>query len=359
MDDFVKPGNVVVKTNPLVCYSFHDCKGRPNINDFFIFKGGISNINYPCLIFIRANNWNDYSHVTHFETFYLPDASSINDLGYVVIIQSKAKNFCTVLPDQFEKLPSKEFFSKGFMNFYNNLKPLGNLKNDILYLLNDVYFNHYTKEQILEIDNELRRPYENSLFRDDFYDLEVSSDYAKNSLDVIDKIENCARSISKFDESEQKIIAKLLYGSVITTLESYLGDAFKYNVFTNDVHYHSFLKNYTFTEKKYEFRDLALESIKVNLSNFISLRVKEIINNMIFHRLDFVIPLYKQILNVDLPKNIMDFREPIQNRHHIFHRNGKNIAGEDLDISYVDIFELIQKLKKFISETERIMAVQI
>jgi len=345
----------------LTFYSFHDCVRIPEESDYVTFKKThFKNINYPCLILIRYNGWNDFGYFTHFNTLYLPNEQDIIPLGDVKIIQSGAMNFNTNLPTEFKDLSKNKFFSRGTLSFYKKLRSLGELKNTVLSALNDIHYHDYTKEHISNIDGGcLLKPYEDSLFRDDFYDLEVSSEYAKDSLEMLDKISGCVTSLSTLDEPKQEVIRKLLYGSVITSLEIYLGDAFKYHVINNKSYFYSFLKNYEFPkgEKKYNLKELSLHGNKIG--EFIVNKVKEIMNNIIFHKLELVDELYRDILNINLPSTWIDFQDAIKKRHDIFHRNGKNIVGNDLNIQSHEVSALITQVKKFISEMELIMNAQI
>src|SRR4030042_4614925 len=339
-------------------YSFHDCVGTPSAADCTSCKERKPDIKYPCIILIRYNNWNDYTYRSHFETFFLPKKDTMTRLGEIMIIQSKAKDNDTVLSNEFEILPKKEYFSRGTFSFYKKFETLKEIKNEVLAALNDIHYHPYTKEYIAKVDPELAKPWDLSLFRYNVNELDVSSQYARNSLDVLDKIRSCVESLPKLDEDNQKIIRKLLFGSVITALESYLGDAFKYHVINNKNYFYSFLQNYEFPkgDKKYDLKELGLQGSKI--AEFIENRVKEIMNNILFHNVVLVTELYKDILNIDLQSSIMDFREAIQKRHDIFHRNGRNIAGIELDIQSAEIIALIDQAKKFICETERIIAAQ-
>lgn len=344
--------------NKIKFYSYYECVRSPTTVDCITFKSKKTDIAFPCIVLMRFNNWNDYGNYTHFDAYYLSNKDEIFELGTVMIIQSKAVDSRTKLPDEFEELSKNEFFSRGTLLFYNNLKSFEKIKDVVLSALNDIHFHHYSREDICKIDIGLSSPYDNSLFRNEFYELEISSEYAKNSLEILDKITSCVDSLSKLDDENQNIIRKLLYGSVITSLESYLGDAFKYHVINNKSYFYSFLKNYDFkNEKKYDLKELGLHGDKIG--EFIENKIKEIMNNTIFHKVELVCGLYKKILNVDLPSTIMDFKDSIQKRHDIFHRNGKNIVGIDLDIQSSDINELIISVKKFISETEKIMSAQM
>jgi hypothetical protein len=311
----------------------------------------------PVIILFRDSTWNDYGYVTHFSSYYIHEDKEIKNLGWVKIIQSDAPDGKTTLPEEFEKLDEKEFFSRGLLQFYTNLNQNEFLKQIILDSLNDIHYKRYLKKDILKIDENLEAPYNYSLFRSDVRDLNVSSEYAKNALETLKKIQTSTDSLIKIDEENRDIILKLLFGSVITTLESYLGDAFKYNVINKKAHFHSFLLNYDFkSEKKYTLKELGKE--KNRLPDFLEIKVKEIMENIIFHKLTKVSELYSNILLVDLDLSLMDFLDDVQKRHDIFHRNGKNANGVDIEIDNMKIFQLITKVEDFISKTEKIISAQ-
>ncbi len=348
----------MVEKTPLNFYAIHNSAKLGELSCCLDFEKN-NNLNYPCLIFVRVNSWNDYNYYSHFFTFYFKGRNKCKSLGNVKIIQYNAKEGYTTLPDSFEELPKEEFFSRGAICFYNNLKFDG-LKDRVLSSINDIHYNDYTKEHILKIgDGNLIFPYNQSLFRADFCDLEVSSEYAKNSLDILKKIEDCKNSLSKLDEEHQIVIKKLLYGSIITSLESYLGDAFKYHVINNKNYFYSFLKNYDFPsgEKKYNLSELGLQGEKIG--EFIENKVKEIMDNIIFHNIRMTRELYRKILNIELPERLMSFQEDIQKRHDIFHRSGKNRAGIDMEIHSGEISYLITRVQKFIGDSEHILETKI
>jgi len=342
-------------------YSFHDCEKTPKKVHCIKYIEDTPDIKYPCLILMRYNNWNDYSYFTHFETFYVASKDAdIACLETVKIIQTHMKTKSTILPDNFNSLPKDVFFSRGTLKFYDELQALGAIKNQILSALNDIHYHGYNKDDISKAnDKKLLDAYEVSLFRDNFYELSSSSEYSKDSLGMLDKIGGCLTSSNKLDDADQQVIMKLLYGSIITVLESYLGDAFKYHVVNNKNYFYSFLKNYDFPkgDKKYKLKELGLHGNKIG--EFIETKVKEMMNNIIFHKVPLVIELYSDILNINLPMTLIDFQEAIQRRHDIFHRNGKNVAGVDLVIEYYEILKIISDVKRFISETECILKAQL
>jgi hypothetical protein len=347
---------LIMTENKIHFYSYYGCDKSPNFEDCMTFDHVNEDISFPCIVLMRFNNWNDYNYHTHFQAFYLPNKGKINKLGTVVIIQSKAENKYTKLPDKFHELSKKKYFSRGFFDFYKQLDLFGKIKDEVLGALNDIYFFHYTREDICKIDFTLSTPYDDSLFRNNYIDFDISSEYARDSNDMFDRISSLVWSLDKIEgENDRKVMSRLLFGSIITSLEAYLGDAFKFFIFKHKKHFNSFLKNHKFPEKKISWEKLGSEDI----DSYIRKKVQDTINNISFHNLKKVNKLYKDILNVDLPKNWSNFNDSIRKRHDIFHRNGKTIAGTTLEIEPSEISSLIRDAKNFISEMERILLTQI
>ncbi|MEA3248361.1 MAG: hypothetical protein U9Q73_01520 [Nanoarchaeota archaeon] len=319
----------------------------------------MKDINYPCVVLIRQNNWNDHTYFSHFYTYYKKEKNYTPYLiGPIRIIQSGAIGNKTELPREFEKLDNSKFFSRGFSQFIKGVTGLGDLKKFILESLNEVDFCQHTKNKILKIDATLLEPYENSLFRYDYYDLDTSSEYAQNSMNMLKRIENCEENIKEIDKKNKDFIINLLYGSAVATLESYLGDAFKYNVIKEKHFFCSFLKNYKFPrgDTKYSLKDLGLHGNKIG--EYIEEEAKKIMNDIIFHKLEVVKGLYETILSITLPDMLMDFQDAVSKRHDIFHRNGKTKSGVDLNIQPPELSELIKNIRVFIGRVESIFDAQ-
>ena len=248
------------QSEQITFYSFYNTLRDPESLSYSAFRDiELKDAKYPCIILNRDNGWNDYSYYTLFFAVYLPNDKEVIDLGVVKIIQTDpeiisatngSEGKYTKLPPEFKVLPKDKFLSRGVSYFYNKLRNMGQLMNQVLSALNDVHYFNYTHNQIIAIDEgKLYSPYLSSLYRNDLTDLEISSEYAKHSLNMLKEIDESKESLKKLSESEQKILKKLLYGSVIAALESYLGDAFKYHVTTNDYYFNSFLTNFKYPEK--------------------------------------------------------------------------------------------------------------
>jgi len=127
----------------------------------------------------------------------------------------------------------------------------------------------------------------------------------------------------------------------------------------NKNYFLSFVINYNFkeNEKKYTLKKIVIRGDKFRED--IENEVKKIMDDIIFHRLDVVNGLYKEILDIELAENWRNLLLPVLKRHDIFHRNGKDKLGNNLIIESYDIKFLIEEIKKFINDMEIIISAKI
>jgi hypothetical protein len=146
----------------------------------------------------------------------------------------------------------------------------------------------------------------------------------------------------------------MAYGSTISSLETFLGDTFKSKVIQNPNYLLAFARFHIYSGKKneneksirYDLAQLNLHADKIR--EFIIEETKEILNKINFQDVEKIYRLYNNILHIKLPNKLACFRENINNRHIIFHRNGKHIDGSDLNITILELLNLIKDVKEFI-----------
>lgn len=139
---------------------------------------------------------------------------------------------------------------------------------------------------------------------------------------------------------------KLLFVNIITCLETYLSDALINSVLDNESNLKRFVENF----KDYKDRSFKLCDIYNRMDNLKKL-VKEDLYNLMYHNLPKIRAIYKKILNIDFPNNNDDIMKKINDRHHLVHRNGKDLDGnqiiiskEELNQTYDLIFDFVKKI---------------
>ncbi len=137
-----------------------------------------------------------------------------------------------------------------------------------------------------------------------------------------------------------QILTNLLYANVITTMEVYLYDNLKKNVTNRPVVKRLFVQNSGFFEGKFPIKDIFARWDSLDK------KVLNIVDSINFHNLDKIVGLYKSVLDISFPDEIMhNLKQAISKRHDIIHRNGKNVKGDYLEISVDEINELIEVVK--------------
>lgn len=136
---------------------------------------------------------------------------------------------------------------------------------------------------------------------------------------------------------ENSMLARLLYASVITAMETYLSDTFKKQVLNREPLKRRFIKNHDhFKNKKICISDIFEKLTTLNDEIVIE------IDKMSFHNLERTSGIYKSVLSTEFPAALIsELTAAISIRHDIIHRNGKNTDSKPTVIKTQDIDRLI------------------
>jgi hypothetical protein len=135
-------------------------------------------------------------------------------------------------------------------------------------------------------------------------------------------------------------LLRLLHGNAITAMEAYLGDTIRKQVLSRPALMRRFVEtNFELREKKFAISEL------YNVHDAIKETVSELLDKTVFHQLERVIGLYKNVLHVDFPQaNIGTLMEAIATRHDIVHRNGKTVSGKMVMITPEGLRHLLETI---------------
>jgi hypothetical protein len=136
---------------------------------------------------------------------------------------------------------------------------------------------------------------------------------------------------------------RMLYSSVITSIETYLSDAFVQHIIENKVLIEKFIMtNPEFEKRQYSFQEA------VNIYSDVEKSIKEYLLNIMWHNLPKVSKMYKQVFDIDFPTNITSLLTSITKRHDFIHRSGKTKSGLVVNIDKGQIIKLIDDAKTFV-----------
>ena len=133
-----------------------------------------------------------------------------------------------------------------------------------------------------------------------------------------------------------------LHVNIITTLETFLSDAFISTVVGNDQLIRKFVK----TNKDFAERKFSLNDIFERMGN-IEKEVKGYLIDLIWHNLAKIKNLYKQTLEIDFPENVENLYKAVAKRHNIVHRSGKTKEGESIIVTKDELIKLMDEVKSF------------
>lgn len=136
----------------------------------------------------------------------------------------------------------------------------------------------------------------------------------------------------------------MLYSSAITTLETYLSDAFYQAVIKDEMLVERLvLTTPEFKDKKYSLSELFEWKKKTNE------KVGEYLFNIVWHNLAKVRCMYSDVLGVKFPEDSGAIYAAIVIRHDIVHRGGKTKTGRPHNFKEFDVEKLFASIEVFVA----------
>jgi hypothetical protein len=174
-----------------------------------------------------------------------------------------------------------------------------------------------------------------------------NTQFYKNFQESLTSIESLIQ-INLDDANLQTTLNRLLFANIVTSMETYLSDAFINTVSENSVYTRKFMETTpAFNEKKYKLSDIYtwLEDTK--------LAVRQYLTDIVYHNIFIVRNMYKCTLDIDFPDDMETIRKAVMLRHDIVHRNGKTKIGEFVAVNNEDIVRNISVIKDFITYIDK------
>lgn len=142
----------------------------------------------------------------------------------------------------------------------------------------------------------------------------------------------------------EQALYRLVYGGVITSLETYLSEIFTQIVFHSEYTLERFISEY----EPYKKEKISLHEI-LKKYNSIELRVKDDLENFIYHNISKLINVFN-IFNFELVKfnKIKDIANHIQKRHNLVHKSGMDKNDNLQEVSEKEIKLIIKDINSFV-----------
>ncbi len=188
-------------------------------------------------------------------------------------------------------------------------------------------------ETIIDVDESI--PGED----EEYYDKQLFKDTHSDTEKALDAIEGLSQDI-------KDNFYRLLYANIISKLEVFLCDTIVSYVLSCEAHKQTFVQKYKpLAEQKFPMKSIYAKY------NSLDKIIKGALTSIVYHDLDLVRKLYKNVADIDLAPT-KEIEDAIDIRHDIVHRNGKDKDGNMLNICKNDVEQLSDHILDFIYEVD-------
>jgi putative zinc ribbon protein/HEPN superfamily RiboL-PSP-like protein len=152
----------------------------------------------------------------------------------------------------------------------------------------------------------------------------------------------------KYSKRLKQPYYRMIYSSTITSLETYLSDAFYKKVSINN----ELLEKFIATNPEFAKRQYSLTEV-IDWHKNLRKRVTDYLFNISWHNLPKIQNMYKDVLGVNFPEDISNLHKAVAIRHDIVHRNGRTKPGSIHQLDKSKLLNLISDVKDFVSYINR------
>lgn len=155
------------------------------------------------------------------------------------------------------------------------------------------------------------------------------------------------------DETAKSLAQKLVFGAAVAALEAFLWETVDYCV----EHEEDAFRNIVISIPALREQPMKLGDIFWKHEGLKDL-VRGYLQNLVWHRWDKVVPLFKSGLCIH-PPSFKPFDDALVKRHDIVHRSGHDKSGNPISVTSDEIRELCQKIEGFATEIDTKLAERI
>ena len=147
------------------------------------------------------------------------------------------------------------------------------------------------------------------------------------------------------DKTQSEILLKMIYVNLITTMETYLSDAYITTVLNSDEYLKKYVENF--------YKNIKIDFCKIfDIYASLKANVKNTLIKVLYHRVTKdVEPMYKKVLNISFT-NTKHIQDLVEIRHSLVHRNGKDEKGNPILLSQATVNSAINDISCFIQDID-------
>lgn len=142
-------------------------------------------------------------------------------------------------------------------------------------------------------------------------------------------------------------IVRLVYSALIGVVEAFLWETAQFWIEKRPEVLRRCIEELpVFRDRPIKLGDIFIEHEKLHET------VKGYLQHLVWHRWEQVVQLYRLGLGITLPR-VKPFADALDNRHHIVHRSGTDLAGNEIKITTEDVEALATHVREFAQQVAK------
>lgn len=176
----------------------------------------------------------------------------------------------------------------------------------------------------------------------------ANTEFFQTFMEGIKNIKNLQK-LEPSHHTQRQILNRLLYANVVTLMETFLSDAIT-NIVIND---QTLTERLVETTPRFIEAKFSLSSIYAHYKKMNKEVVEYLQNDVLYHNVWTVEKLYRNVLGIQFPQDLVSLNKIIMKRHDIVHRNGKTVEGKTIIITSEEVESAIATISEFVSCIEK------
>lgn len=173
-------------------------------------------------------------------------------------------------------------------------------------------------------------------------------DYIEAYNDYLERIDNINEvvSIEDLDEKQQTIVHRLLFISIVASLETFICDIVLTKITRDEESFHKYFESRPYSDDK---KEKMLQLKNDNIGRLEQLIIEEVMKTT-FSNMDTIKDVFKDVFNISISDTSGKIRKHFYCRNLLAHKNGRKKDGSYMNITKNNLNTLVENSKNFVMQ---------
>jgi hypothetical protein len=208
---------------------------------------------------------------------------------------------------------------------------------------------HEAEEAYEEYKSQMHLDWENLMYEREYQDYWTVE--GKTTFQIFNEIIDSSQEIINIEISNQskRNLLVMLYGHIVAAVEAYLSSTFIEKVLSSEDS--NYIRKLVENDPEFGKRKFTIKEIFTKQEELKN-EVKLYLRDLIFHKIDKVKPMYKDVLDIDFGDDIKWLFDAVILRHDCVHRAGYDKDGDEVELDKEKVELLINNCKQLVENIE-------